>query len=350
MHIRPIITGLLSYIPGMKKLHYYLSKGKIGESSARYCYSVWMRHLSMANSNGILNGVPSSIAELGPGNTLGVGLAGLISGAEKYYGLDVVKYCSSSETLDLFNEIVELFKRKSDIPDENEFPDLKPCLDSYKFPNHIFADGRLEKALCDERIAKIRNAVSNFSENSESPSYAKAPEEQAGGEVTLPPAYTPKGVSDDTQAGGRVISYYVPWHEIELTEEMTVDMIYSQAVMEHVDNLSLAYKKMRIWLKPGGILSHQIDFKSHGTADKWNGQWGYGDFIWKIIKGGKPYLINRAPHSKHIDILKREGLKIVCDARVEKTNGIQRDELASKFKSLSDEDLRISGAFLQAVK
>ncbi|MCK5358667.1 MAG: methyltransferase domain-containing protein [Elusimicrobiales bacterium] len=326
MHIRPIITGLLSYIPGMKKLHYYLSKGKIGESSARYCYSVWMRHLSMANSNGILSGVPLSIAELGPGNTLGVGLAGLISGAEKYYGLDVVKYCSSAETLDLFDEIVELFKRKSDIPGENEFPDLKPCLDSYKFPNYIFGDGRLEKALCDERISKIRNAVSNFSENSESQK------------------------KEDKDASNDVISYYVPWHEIELTEEMTVDMIYSQAVMEHVDNLSLAYKKMRIWLKPGGILSHQIDFKSHGTADKWNGQWGYGDFIWKIIKGGKPYLINRAPHSKHIDILKREGLKIVCDARVEKTNGIQRDELASKFKSLSDEDLRISGAFLQAVK
>ena len=55
----------------------------------------------MANRNGILNGVPAVIAELGPGNSLGVGLAGLISGAEKYYGLDVVKYSSSSETLSI---------------------------------------------------------------------------------------------------------------------------------------------------------------------------------------------------------------------------------------------------------
>ena len=60
----------------------------------------------MANKNGILNGVPAIIAELGPGNSLGVGLAGLISGAEKYYGLDVVEYCSSAETLGLFDEIV----------------------------------------------------------------------------------------------------------------------------------------------------------------------------------------------------------------------------------------------------
>lgn len=316
MYIRPIITGLLSFIPGMKKLHYQLSKGKIGESSARYCYSVWMRHLSMANKNGILNGVPAIIAELGPGNSLGVGLAGLISGAEKYYGLDVVEYCSSAETLGLFDEIAELFRRKSDIPDESEFPDLKPRLDSYKFPNHIFANGRLEKALCEERISKIRNAVSAFSE----------------------------------KGGGGVLAYYVPWHEIELTEEMTADMIYSQAVMEHVGDLPEAYKKMRLWLKPGGILSHQIDFKSHGTAAKWNGQWAYGDFIWKIIKGGKPYLINRAPHSKHIALLRSEGFKIACDIRAENAGGIQRDELSREFKSLSDEDLRTSGAFLQAVK
>ena len=134
MHIRPIITGLLSRVPGMKKIHYHLSKGKIGAASARYCYSVWMRHLSMADRNGILKGVPSVIAELGPGNSLGVGLAGLISGAEKYYGLDVVEYCSSVGTLELFDEIVELFRKKSNIPDEREFPDLKPCLDSYDFP------------------------------------------------------------------------------------------------------------------------------------------------------------------------------------------------------------------------
>lgn len=328
MHIRPIITGLLSCIPGMKKLHYRLSKGKIGDVSARRCYSIWMRHLSRANQNGILDGVPSTIAELGPGNSLGTGLAGLISGAEKYYGFDVVEYCSSTETLRLFDGIVELFKRKADIPDESEFPDLKPFLDSYKFPNHIFANGRFEKAVCDERIAKLRNAVALFSKKS-------------GG----------KRINNKEEAiAGKVISYYVPWDKIELIEEMTVDMIYSQAVMEHVDDLSGAYKKMRLWLKPGGIISHQIDFKSHGTAAKWNGQWAYGDFIWKIIKGGKPYLINRAPHSRHISLLKSEGLKIACDIRVEKTDGIQREKLARRFKTLSDDDLRISGAFIQAVK
>lgn len=298
----------------------------------------------MANLNGILDGVPSVIAELGPGNSLGSGLAGLISGAEKYYGFDVVEYCSSAKTLELFDEIVELFRKKSDIPGESEFPDLKPYLDSYKFPEHIFENGRLKKALCDDRIAKLRNAVALFSKKYERKTINNKQQKYASQALA-----EPLGVSHG-QAGGRVISYYVPWDKIGLIEEMTVDMIYSQAVMEHIDDLSGAYKKMRLWLKPGGIVSHQIDFKSHGTAAKWNGQWAYGDFVWKIIKGGKPYLINRAAHSEHIAFLKNEGLKIACDVCVKKTDGIQRNKLARKFKALSDEDLLISGAFLQAVK
>jgi Methyltransferase domain len=340
MHIRPMITGILSCVPGMKSMHYQLSKDKIGDSLPRYSYSVWLRHLLMANRNGILNGVPSVIAELGPGKTLGVGLAGLISGAEKYYGLDVVEYCSSSETLGLFDEIVELFKNKTDIPGESEYPNVKPYLDSYKFPEHIFPNGALEKALDEKRIAKIRNAISLFSSNDM-------------GEVT------DKKNSDNemrpsqalrNKRGGGIISYYVPWHKIKIIEDMTVDMIYSQAVMEHVEDISEAYKTMRLWLKPKGIISHQIDFKSHGTAAEWNGHWGYGDFLWKVIKGGKLYLINRAPHSKHISMIESEDLKIVCDVLVKKTDGIQRHQLAHKFKSLSDEDLHISGAFIQAIK
>ena len=48
----------------------------------------------------------------------------------------------------------------------------------------------------------------------------------------------------------------------------SVDMILSQAVMEHVEHLEQTYEAMRHWLKPGGLASHAIDFKSHGTAEQ----------------------------------------------------------------------------------
>ncbi|RJP62040.1 MAG: hypothetical protein C4541_00460 [Candidatus Auribacter fodinae] len=57
-------------------------------------------------------------------------------------------------------------------------------------------------------------------------------------------------------------------------------MIFSQAVLEHIDNLPEAYESMRLWLKPDGFMSHQIDFKCHGTAEEWNRHWAYSQSEW----------------------------------------------------------------------
>jgi hypothetical protein len=66
--------------------------GTGGESkSASYCYSVWQRHLTMARQNG-LQEVPHTVVELGPGDSLGVGLAALLSGAKHYYAFDTIKH------------------------------------------------------------------------------------------------------------------------------------------------------------------------------------------------------------------------------------------------------------------
>ena len=129
-----------------------------------------------------------------------------------------------------------------------------------------------------------------------------------------------------------------------------MDMIYSQAVLEHVDDLTGAYRAMRRWLKPAGYMSHQIDFKSHGTADEWNGHWAYSDLMWAVIRGRRPYLLNREPHSSHIAILEREGFTIRCDKTVKTCSNLARDALAQRFRSISDDDLTTSGAFIQAVR
>src|SRR5262249_16619127 len=97
-------------------------------------------------------------------------------------------------------------------------------------------------------------------------------------------------------------------------------------------------------------MSHQIDFKCHGTSDEWNGHWCYSDLTWKIIKGKRRYLLNREPHSTHIALLKKENFTIVCDRTVRSKSNMTRSALAPRFRSMSEDDLTTSGSFIQAVK
>ncbi len=61
-------------------------------------------------------------------------------------------------------------------------------------------------------------------------------------------------------------------------------------------------------------------------------------------------MINREPHSTHLAILIEEGFKVVCDKKIKSESRFTINELAPKFRSISDDDLIISGAFIQGVK
>ena len=68
------------------------------------------------------------------------------------------------------------------------------------------------------------------------------------------------------------------------------------------------------------------------------------------MKGKRPYLLNREPHSKHIALLKEAGFKIQGDNVIKLRSNLMKSALAMRFKSMDDEDLVISGACIQAVK
>lgn len=127
-------------------------------------------------------------------------------------------------------------------------------------------------------------------------------------------------------------------------------MVYSQAVLEHAVDLSNTYKAMRLWLKTDGFLSHQIDFKSHETADEWNGHLAYSSFLWKLIMGRRLYLLNREPHSTHVDLLRNEKSDIVDEDVIRSEKSLKRDMLAMTLRHFSDDDITISNSFVQALK
>ena len=314
LSIRALLKGIASYIPFFYKQ--ITTPGTGGTISARYCYTVWLRHLCVAHYNN-LSTWPNVIAELGPGDSLGIGLAALISGVNKYYAFDVVKHSNNKRNLDIFYKLLELFKKHEKIPDDSEFPRVYPRLKSYDFPSHFLTEERLNIALEPSRIEAIIKALSDL----EHP------------------------VDSDIE-----ISYLAPWYDSEILKESSIDMIYSQAVLEHVDDLDFTYKTMFHWLKPNGFISHLIDFKSHGTSREWNGHWTYSDFMWKLIIGKRPYLLNRLPLETHISLLKEVGFEIVCEDKLKSPCHFQRSCLAQKFKGISDEDLSTSVAFIQAIK
>jgi hypothetical protein len=97
-------------------------------------------------------------------------------------------------------------------------------------------------------------------------------------------------------------------------------------------------------------MSHQIDFKCHNTASAWNGHWVYGDLTWKLIKGKRPYLIDRQPLSTHLRLLAQHGFEVCHVQCIATPNMLKRRQLALQFQDMGEEDLTTSGAYILAVR
>lgn len=314
MKTKAAVYGLCTFLPFLGP--YLLGprearrkRGIGGTASARYCYAVWLRHLIHAKKSG-LSGIPETVAELGPGGSIGCGLAALLSGCSRYHALDAVNKVIVEGNLRVFEELVELFRKRSSIPDDQEFPEIYPSLETYEFPSSVLDEERLDKALDERRVQKIRDAI----------------------------------------AGGGMITYRAPWSDPTLIQERSVDLIYSQAVLEHIDDLSGVYRCMALWLRPGGYVSHTIDFRSHGMSDAWNGHWAYSDLLWKVVRGRRPYLINREPCSTHMELMSECGLTVRSQIATQKPSAIDRADLARRFRDMLHSDLTTSHVFVIATK
>ncbi len=306
MNPKPLIKPILNNLPF---LYDVFGLGTKGSDSARYCYSVWLRHLVRAHEAGF--DLPRTLAELGPGDSLGVGLSAMLSGTQRYYALDVKAYADAKKNLEIFDELIEYFKNKTDIPHDEEFPNVYPKLHSYNFPSGIITDEILERSLRPERLNAIRALIKNNGENN-----------------------------------GLEISYQVPWQEEKIIKPNAVDMIIAQAVMEHVDDIKSTYQTLFKWLKNSGVFSQDIDFKSHNTTWSWNGYYAVPDWLWRIIRGRREWGINRAVPSKHLEYIEKVGFEIISKELVMRKDGISREKLVERFKEISDEDLQTAQVYV----
>ena len=243
------------------------SLGTRGTNEARYCYSVWLRHLSCAAASG-LDTNPKVVAELGPRDSIGIGIASVLTGVERYYAFDLAAHANTPRNLEIFDGLVELFRARAAIPDALEYPRVGPKLKDYEYPAQLLSAERMRAALDPARLAHIRESLQRIA-------------------------------STDS-----MIQYRAPWSTQGAVERNSLDMVFSQAVLEHVSGLPDVYRAMYAWLKPGGYMSHQIDFKCHDSAREWNGHWTYSDTMWKLVRGKDVWLINRLPYSSHLTYMK----------------------------------------------
>jgi hypothetical protein len=304
MNFRQLAYGLLSYLPWVPESLY---KGTGGTDSAEYCYSIWLRHLVLAHSGG-MQSLPRVVAELGPGDSIGVGLAALLSGTDRYLALDAVSHVDAAANLAIFDTLVRMFRERVAIPTRDVFPEHTLELASYAFPLGILGEARLQAALSPKRVARLRRIVS--------------------GETT------------DSQT----IDYRAPWGDVRKEDAGTVDFLLSNAVMEHVADLPGAYRAMSCWLCQDGLASNQIDFRSHGLFSAWDGHWSCPRWLWHLFMGRRAYLLNREPFATHRALASAAGLEEEMAIRVEKASEAKR--VASEFCSMSPQDRTTCGAYV----
>ena len=153
-YTKRLLTGIATYVPGVRMLS---ERSTGGTDSATYCYEVWLRHLILARDAGLPTD-PVCVAEVGPGDSLGTGVAALLTGVARYVAVDLVEYVETGQNVAMIDPIRDLLAARTPVHRPGETgPDAG---DGRVFPDDILDEGRLEAALLPDRIRAIRAAVS----------------------------------------------------------------------------------------------------------------------------------------------------------------------------------------------
>lgn len=123
-HYKKVLRSVISYLPVFNGL---LSKtGTGGSNEAEYCINIWEKHYSefIKWSKNDLN----VVAEVGPGDSLGVGICALLEGAEKYLALDSIKHASIENNISTLNAVVENYLRNKKPINLDKIPGIKSAI------------------------------------------------------------------------------------------------------------------------------------------------------------------------------------------------------------------------------
>ena len=147
----------------------------------------------------------------------------------------------------------------------------------------------------------------------------------------------------------KFIRVAVPWADVQIPGN-SIGWLWSHSVMEHVDDIGHVWKCCAGWLSNDGVMTHNIDYQCHGLTKHWDGYRSINDLCWKILRGRRPYLINRMPHSVQMELAKDCGFEISSELIFVSAPDIPTSKLAPRFASMTARDHETAMAFVTLVK
>src|SRR5256885_8934795 len=88
-NFKPVLKGALTWIPGVQRAFYDRTAAG-GTAEARYCYGVWIKHLSLLWQAG-MRSIPAAVSGLGPGQISRAGVPAPPPRAGRLNALDLVR-------------------------------------------------------------------------------------------------------------------------------------------------------------------------------------------------------------------------------------------------------------------
>jgi hypothetical protein len=149
------------------------------------------------------------------------------------------------------------------------------------------------------------------------------------------------------------IVYPMKRFQSELSKgRMLIDLIYSQAALEHVWHIKDLWKILTELTVPGGWHSHRIDLADHGRRDtNYLEMLEWSRLAYWLTMRFVPGATNRWRASHHLKTLEDLGMKVVFAQREQQDRlPVSKQRLSCEFIELPDEELRTTALDVVAVR
>ena len=270
-----------------------------GTVDADYCYSLFLRTFNYSKITN-KNKIPQYVLEVGCGDSNVVALLWLLVGAKKVVSIDAYEYLNK-------NKILKVFEKASKILIDKSFCQLglNPKLNIDVYENLWKLIDSREKLL--SRREMIINEIKRFINNEK---------------VTL--------------------FSYNPNYTIKTKFNFKFNLIFSQAVFEHVRDPEKVFNFLHKNLDKKGIIYTSIDFKSHGVSTLKNGHYLLTENQYNKISS--PFVfryINRLPPSWFRKLLNKKYC-LISEKKVITKSYIKLNQVP--IPNITEEDLLVTSS------